>query len=381
MDAFLGAAALLVGGASCSDDSIAGLGDTFDPEAALAVVENLAAADEENVSAAHVPLAADVLIEAASAEAAIGSRHEERLKRLVRGFAGESRADAPTLASVMRAPGLSLSIARAEARRAATAGGAGNLMPEEFLGATFGFRDSGGYTRLPEREGAPADGVRFLTYELDPVTRRPRRIPLEERGRLDISEVPSAGFPRLELRGGRGRGSNDTPELDLFLEGSFSLTETEFSSEFVGGGEILDGKRRVQFAVDERLALTDRLEISLGRRIEVPDIERLVLVEWEGIVTAESATVTLRLDLSDNGHALTLEVLFTDITASGSVVFDGQTVALIGGNPFQPDFTRPDGGFFSDPEEEALMGLLIGSDEVLVFGDQMFASLVGLFAS
>ena len=63
--------------------------------------------------------------------------------------------------------------AEAAARAFAAAGpAAGPLVPSDFLGRTY---DHGvdGYRHNPERTDAPVNGVRFILYEVDPVTHEP----------------------------------------------------------------------------------------------------------------------------------------------------------------------------------------------------------------
>lgn len=388
--ALLGAGALLFAATGCRDGGgITGLGETFDPAATVRLLEDVTAAGEENTAAAHVSLAATVLAPADEPEVALGSRAPGGLvERMVRGSAGaDGEGDGPpggaggvrlSLGSLgIGGPGAPigrLEAAAAAARRASP-------IPDTLEGTTFALQGIGGYQPVAGETDAPSDGVRFLTYELDPLTRRPKRVPLGRVGHLDIRDIPSGVLPRLELHGVRGTGSGATTELDTFLEGLVSFSDTELSSDLSSAGSLLDGKRRVEFALDERIALTEgfgRLEIALSRRIDIPAAGRSVALEWEGIATAGeggAASVTFTLRIADGDHAAVLDVTATDVFVEGTLLYDGQTVAVLSGVPFDPTFSRPDGSPFPAAELDALRELLEGTDEVLLFGDEMFSSL------
>jgi hypothetical protein len=52
---------------------------------------------------------------------------------------------------------------------------------------------------------------------------------------------------------------------------------------------------------------------------------------------------------------------------------------LLSGDPIQPTFTRPDGSVPSAGEYKALDRILFGTDELLLFGDEMVNGLTFLF--
>lgn len=380
--AVLGCGALPLLAAGCSEGGITGLGETFDPAATVALLENVSGAAEENVSAVHASLAGGVLAQAAASEASAARRPGgSLLGRVVRGSAVEGRADAPTFGSVVRAPVLSLHASRATASADALVA----LVPDTLKGRTFGLEGGiGGYHVMPEATGAPADGVRFRTYELDPVTARPRRIPLNREGHLDIREATGT-LPRLELRGVRRDGRTD---LDLYLEGTVSFGETELTSGLESAGTILRDDDEVEFSLSERIAFTDgfnRLEIVFSRQIAVPAKGRSVALEWQGIAAAGDAGVTSSLSFVlttvDGSHTALVDVTATDTSVTGTVLYDGATAAVISGDPFFPTLSRPDGSPFSATEHDAVLDLVEGPDAALAFGDEMLSALAVLFES
>lgn len=383
--ALLAAGALLVAFSACRNGGeVVGLGETFDPAAAVGVLEDVSAAGDENVAAAHVSLAAGVIAEATAPDepGASAARRPDglRVDRAVRGPAGEGRADAPTFASVVRVPLLSPPLA-ARVEAAAGAGERTPVLPDTLKGKTLALLTIGGYAPLVDRTDAPSDGVRFLTYALDPVTARPKRVPPQQVGHLDIREPPSGGSPRLVLHGVRG----GTTELDLFLEGTVSFSEAGFTSDFTSAGSLLDDRRPVEFSLAEQVSLVDgfnRLEISLRRRIEVPSTGRSVELDWLGAATAgEDGTVSVDFTLSivDGDHSAVLEVTATEATVVGALAYDGRAAAVVSGDPAEPAFSRPDGSPFSTVELDALLELLEGTDTVLGFGDRMLSPLTVLF--
>lgn len=379
--AVLGCGALPILGVGCAEGGVTGLGETFDPAATVALLESVSGAAEENVSAVHASLGGAVLTEAAAPEASAARRSGgQLLGRAVRGSAVEGRADAPTFGSVVRAPVLSLHASRATG----SADALGALVPDTLKGRTFGLEGGiGGYHVVPEATDAPADGVRFRTYELDPVTARPRRIPLNREGHLDIREGTPGAFPRLELQGVRRDGRTD---LDLYLEGTVSFGETEVTSDLESAGTILGDDDAVEFSLSERVAFTDgfnRLEIVFSRQIAVPAKDRSVALEWQGIAAAGDQGVTSSLSfvltIVDGSHTALVDVTATDTSVTGSVLYDGATAAVISGDPFAPTLSRPDGSPFSATEHDAVLDLLDGPDAALEFGDEMLSALAVLF--
>ncbi len=64
---------------------------------------------------------------------------------------------------------------------------------------------------------------------------------------------------------------------------------------------------------------------------------------------------------------------------NGTLSYNGDVVMLISGDPIQPTFTRPDGTVPSEGEYGALDRILVGTDELLLFGDEMVSGLTFLF--
>lgn len=370
-------------GVGCQEGGgVVGLGDAFDPAATAALVESLSEADRENVSGVHVSLAGGVLAEAVGPASASATSASGLLERVVRGSAVEGRAEAPTFATAVRAPALSLLAPRASVSGA----GRASLMPDTLMGRTFGLEGGiGGYRVIADATDAPGDGVRFRTYELDPVTGRPRRVPLNREGHLDVRETAPGTLPRLELNGVAKDGRT---ELDLYLEGGVSASESELVSDFVSAGSILADDDPVEFSLDERVAFTDgfsRLEITFSRRIEMPGKGRSVGLEWQGVAAADGGEVTsdvsFALTVVDGGHSARVDLVATAASVNGTVTYDGVPAAVVSGDPLDPTISRPDGSPFSADETDAVLRLIEGPDVVLEFGGEMLSALAVLFES
>ncbi len=97
------------------------------------------------------------------------------------------------------------SMVGAEARTA-------SAIPAPALGKTFEFDPLTDTYEMGERTGAPANGVRFVLYAIDPVTERPAE-PLVETGYVDLTRTAtnSSATARVQVFGG---GANLVKALD-----------------------------------------------------------------------------------------------------------------------------------------------------------------------
>jgi len=248
------------------------------------------------------------------------------------------------------------------------------------MGATLVWSpDTGSYEVDPSRTGAPATGVRFIYYAIDPATKTPA-LPLNELGRIDLTDRSSGGSGlTLGVQVVNTAGSSDVTLADYTIEGSFVLsgdTRLQASAE----GYVSDG--------------TDRLDFDLTQEVELPAGSSTVSGTTHYVLSSGDVTVTLDTDGSfdlDTGRAtaasLTLTVakgpdsaamhvtVAADGGLDGSITHGGSTVILIGGTTDQPTFTKPDGSAPSDQKVAALKDLFGAADGVAGFA----VSVLGVF--
>ena len=170
----LGAAGMLAFAAACSNDSI-GPAEITDPAATLAdfqAIGNVFTAQQlEGYGAVSAYLAAS------------GVATSQLLGRVL-------RLTTPDL-SLLRGRTLENERRAAELRELvpsfSVTGTQGPIIPDAVTGTTFEWNaDSAGYVATA-REGAPANGIRFIVYAIDPLTGDPV-LPLVETGYVDIMD-------------------------------------------------------------------------------------------------------------------------------------------------------------------------------------------------
>lgn len=352
-------------------ESVTGLGAEFDASTTASLLERVSTAGDENVALAHFPIAGQALLQLGEAEAAVARRT---------GLAGALSAvrhlgGVPAAGELRR--GLQASIS-------ASAAGAGQapLIAESLLGKTLVLEQMGGYAVDESRTDAPSNAVRFLLYELDPVTRRPRRIPLKPLGDLDLFEGSGPGLSRLSVQATNRKAG--TPFADFSVEGSFATTQELLESRFSSAGLLRDGRREIQFAIRDEILLTDglqRLDVSFQRQLAAPAEDLSVSLEVEGQLGGggpDSDRLDLALSVAQGPHQTALEVTLTSQGAQGTLSHNGQTVLLVSGDEAKPTFSRADGTPLRESELRDLQRLWDETGNLLGFGDEILTLLTTL---
>jgi hypothetical protein len=353
---------LALASASCSD-SITGLGEEFNANEVANVVADVGTAESRNVASAYIPIVSDALRQSILAGAAI-------VPRL--GSEGEFQA-LPRRAFGAQAVGVRYSAAQA-AQSA--------ILPPTHHGKTFVLQGLGGWEIDEGRADAPSDGVRFLLYELDPLTRRPKLVPPQPLGYMDLVEEAGAA-PRLRVRAERTNGGDQTL-ADFYLEGSSVSTEGGLVSEFSSEGFLMVGGR-VDYSMQDDITFSNGFQsadIFFARDLAMPSKDLSVTLVMDGELHASEQNpglIQVTLNVSDGAATAVMDVLDDGFTVDGTLSYNGQTVVLISGDSFDPTFSNPDGTLLSEAEHQAVWEIFTGVDLLLLFGDEMLAPLSTLF--
>ena len=214
--------------------------------------------------------------------------------------------------------------------------------------------------------GAPANGVRFMLYAVNPVTGRPVE-PLVGLGHADV----------IDQSGGSTRAarvivvSDGVTYVDYGISGSGSETGGTVTVE----GFVTDGTVRADFHLENELQLTNSgISASLDYDLDVPsrDIAIDFLVDVEGLMEGGS----LELDLTMNGPNGTVRVSGTANDGGGTfeVRANGSTFATItiAADATEPVITGADGAALTQVEVAALTDVFeMYADAFEVFGELM----------
>ncbi len=214
---------------------------------------------------------------------------------------------------------------------------------EEHLGVTFTYDPETDQYGPSELTGAPSNGVRFIVYAVNPISRVPVE-PLTEVGYADIvtTESASAVTVRIELVSG------DVTYLDYAIgatAGSSAITLTV-------SGFVSNGQDRVNFDLDNRLTST---AISLDYNLTVPTRGGF-RIDFEGEATEGSVTSTLEM----RGTHGTIGISGDQNETSGTfeVEVNGElyaTITVAAGE--SPVITGADGEPLSEQEMDALQAV------------------------
>lgn len=209
----------------------------------------------------------------------------------------------------------------------------------------------------PSRTGAPADGVRFILYAVDPILKRVVT-PLQEIGYLDVTDKSTPAAATVGLKAVIG----GTTMLEYDASAVVTTTSLTLSAE----GYVTDGTTRLDFDLSQSLSQTGA---SIDYEVSVAGGDRSVHFVATGTRDDPMASVTLTV--TDNGHTAELKGTATGDALSGTISYDGTVVINISGTPEHPVFTRADGSAVTEDDIRALKRLLNFVEELFDHFDDL----------
>jgi hypothetical protein len=349
--AALAASALLLGG--CSDSTAPNA--PFDParaEADLAAIETVMSS-QQLTAFSTMSLYFDV---GGGASAAVSS----------------ARA---MLSSGQVTPATARQVAMAAAQGLAlrTSGGSAPslaVLPSEVLGTTFVFDPETESYVASDRTGAPANGVRFIVYAIDPLSGTP--IVGTEVGHADLidtspSSQTSAGV-RLVLVGGS----------TTYLDYAFTATGTQNSALLGVNGFLTDGTTRVNFDIDASMAFAqEQLSIDIDFSFTVPSRSFSITGAMDGIAGSTGGSGEVSLTIVSGGTHVRFEIAEDASTLNATVYVNNKIFATITGDPESPTVAGAGGAELTAEEAEALGELLYVAEGVFEFFGMLLAPIDG----
>ena len=237
-------------------------------------------------------------------------------------------------------------------------------IPVGLLGATLVFNpETGQYEIDSTRTGAPANGVRFILYAVDPVLGEPI-LPLEEIGYIDIvdtSNFPTANISMTAVIGG-------VTLIDIDVSGTFSET----SIDLLYSGFLSDGQNQLDFEIDGLFT-----EFSFALDFEASFGTFTVGIGFSGDANLETGTFTASFSDGADTISFTLSVTGETIGSGSGVFINGEQVAIISGNLESPTLTNAEGDPLTEAELAALEDLFEGIGDVFEVFFEIF--LFGTF--
>lgn len=236
-------------------------------------------------------------------------------------------------------------------------------IPAAARGKTFVWDLGTGAYVASELAGAPATGVRFLLYAVNPVTREPAD-PLQELGFVDVIDVSV----------GATKGTRVLVSADgvTYFDYSVSGTGTSASGTLSVVGFASNGVSRVNFNLQNTVAQTvNGAVLTLDYSLAIPS--RGLQVSYTatfGNIAPQQVAVTLDFSVSGRNGDVRLSGTYGAAGGSFSLRVNGEVFATVTLSNGAPVITTATGAALTAGEEAAFESILAFYDGSLgVFAD------------
>lgn len=221
--------------------------------------------------------------------------------------------------------------------------GTQQLFPAGAIGKTFTYNSTTFQYEPSTQTGAPANGVRFILYEVDAggamVT------PPVETGYLDLTPDSSSGG--LEIKAVIG----GAVYLDYVASGTVTAASTGTVSAV---GFVDDGTTKLDF--DFKVTGDSLSNVNLDYQVTADSTKNSVHLVLAKKATGEG---NLNLTLADGTNTVILAAAGDSTSLSGQITYNGSPVVKITGTSNAPTFTRLDGGSLNQNDNAALVDLAV----------------------
>jgi len=238
-----------------------------------------------------------------------------------------------------------------------------DILPAEILGTTFEFDPVAEQYVASSRTGAPANGVRFILYAIDPVTRRPAS-PLNELGFVDVIDLSTATSVALRVVVVSGTVT--------YLDYSVSASGTSEGGTVTISGFASDGSTRANFVLNTTLSSTaSGTQFVIDFNLTVPSRD-FAVTYTATFQTQGTGEPTVTLDLTISGPNGTVNLAGTAGSGGGTftVKVNGDLFATITEGSGDPVITGA-GGEPLTPEEASTLREILDyfDDSLITLGD------------
>jgi hypothetical protein len=242
-------------------------------------------------------------------------------------------------------------------------------VPAEVAGKTFTYDlVTGGYV-VSDLSGAPANGVRFILYEVDQVTYAPKD-PLVEIGYVDL----------IDLSAGTTQAARvivvieDVTYIDYRVSASSSVSSGRVSVI----GYVTDGNTQANINLQSSVTYTGGLTLTYSLDLPTRDVSIDLTVSASDI-SQPAGTIHINLSLRGPNGSVSMTGQFTDTTGNLTVRINGDGFATVTTSGTTTTITRTDGTPLADDELQALEGVFQIQADAFVSFDQMLAPVGAFF--
>jgi hypothetical protein len=239
-------------------------------------------------------------------------------------------------------------------------------IPAGAVGKTFVY--SGGSYVMSDLAGAPANGVRFLLYAVDPVSHAPVE-PLVETGYVDLADLSSGSTSAARVRVVSG-------DIE-YLNYTVSVISTVSGGRVSVLGFVTDGTNQAN--INLRATLTSNgLSLTYGVDVPTRDFSIDLLLTSSGL-DPQTSTIGITLDVRGGNGWVHMTGQFDQTGGTLSVSVSGHPFATITQTGAgAPVITGADGLPLADEDVAALEGIFEMTNGAFTSFDQLFLP-VGAF--
>ena len=233
-------------------------------------------------------------------------------------------------------------------------------IPAEVAGKTFEFS---GESYVPgDRTGAPANGVRFLLYAVNPITFAPM-MPLQEVGYVQLTDLSGSTTQAARVV--------VVSEGTTYIDYTVTATATVTGGRVTVAGYVRDGINRANLNL--RSTVTEATGLTLVYTLDVP--QRDVSIDLTMTMTGlDAQTFTLDIDLGMSGPNGTVSMSgqMTETGGTLDVRVNGDLFATITSTgAAEPVITGADGLPLTDADVTALENIFGITDSAFTSFDEM----------
>lgn len=326
----VGLTALMLAVTACDEDGATGPSGSVDPEASAASMDDVVASMEGN-EAMQSFNASGPLFGAVFGGPTVSAAELDAAPLLSRGL---KRATLHALAVTSVGPTAHLA----------------GVIPPEIMGTTYEYDPEQEKYVASDRPGAPENGVRFILYAINPVTKKP--IVDTEVGWVDFIDESDATANRLRTL----VVSDEATHVDFVVSCGFVTGGIEVTGE----GFITDGTTQVDLDLSLGFSQTDG--ISFDYQVDVPSKNLEVDLEMSGVAPeGDDDTFTAHYVFRRGSNEIDFSLSAEDGALDGTVTFNGAVAAVISGTLEDPVVTDAEGNELGPEGRKALHDLLRGA--------------------
>lgn len=215
------------------------------------------------------------------------------------------------------------------------------------------------------RAGAPANGVRFILYAVNPVTREP--LVETEIGHADLLDEGRARPSGIGLRLVIVSGTVTYLDYAVVIDG------TPTTGRLAVDGMLTDGVTRANFEIDaEGSAAEDGGTLAVDFEFDVPSRAFRLTAKVRGEASPTTHTEEIELVVRSQGTTIRYDVAGDRDTIDATIYVNGRIFATATGDRSHPDVRGAGGRALTEEEVQALRGILHLADGAFL----LFANLL-----